>query len=103
MNAEALLPQIVVSVAAIAVLLAISIRRHHGMALVLTLAGLIGALATLWPTAAGGPYTVGELLVVDRFAVFVTGLILVLSAAVALLGVVHTDDEVEMVGIIDEP
>ena len=86
MSLQALLPEIILSVAAIAVLLAVSIRRHHGTALIVTLLGLAGAFISLWSTASTAPHLVTQLLIVDRFALFLTGIIVVLSFAVALLG-----------------
>ena len=50
----ALLPLLVIAASAVAVMVAISIRRHHGTALALTLAGLAAAIACLaaaWPLA----------------------------------------------------
>ena len=44
---QPLLPIIVLSVAIVAVLLAVSIRRHHGLSLLLTLAGLAGSAAAI--------------------------------------------------------
>lgn len=85
MNLQALLPHIILSIAAVAVLLATSVRRNHSAAVALTLAGLIGAFLSLWPTATGAPHVVSDLLIIDRFALFLTGLILLLSSAIVLL------------------
>ena len=73
----ALLPLLVIAAAAVAVMVAISIRRHHGVALGLTLAGLAGAivcLAAAWPLTPRRIGTVlatdSALLVIDRYALF---------------------------------
>lgn len=81
----ALLPWVALAVSAVSVMLAIAVKRHHHLVFALTLLGLGIALALLVPAAGVAPRTATPLLIVDRYALFFTGLILAASAAVALL------------------
>jgi NADH-quinone oxidoreductase subunit N len=82
----ALGPLIVLTLTAAAIMLQISIRRRHAVTVVLSVMGLATAFVCLpvaekWST---GPVT--GLMVVDFYALFYTGLILMATAATALLG-----------------
>ncbi len=80
----ALLPLLCIFVTALVVMLGIAVRRDHVVTLVLTLAGLGIAFArTLW-AAQVSPVQFTPLLIVDRFALFYTGLILFASFIVAV-------------------
>ncbi len=81
----ALLPWMALAVSAVAVMLAIAVKRRHYLVFALTLLGLGIALALLAPAARVAPRAVTPLLIVDRYALFFTGLILAGSAAVTLL------------------
>jgi NADH-quinone oxidoreductase subunit N len=81
----ALLPFIALAASAVVVMLAIAFKRHHGFIVALTLFGLAIALAMLMPAAGVAPRQVTPLLIVDRYALFFTGLIFTASAAIALL------------------
>jgi NADH-quinone oxidoreductase subunit N len=81
----AILPLLVTAGTAVVVMLAIAIRRHHGTALALTLAGLAAALACLAMNWENAPRAVGMLLIIDHYALFYTALILSAAGAVALL------------------
>ncbi len=81
----ALLPLLVLAGSAVVVMLAVALRRRHGLTVGLTLAGLILSFATL-PVAAGYvPRTVTPLLIMDRYTLFFTGLMLASTAAVTAL------------------
>lgn len=86
-NAElqALLPMLVLSGTIILVMLAIAVRRHHGLTAALSAAGLIGALAMLPLAAERMPLNVTPLLVIDGYALFFQGLMLAAGLAVVLL------------------
>lgn len=81
----ALLPLLIVAGTVILVMLGIAIRRSHPATLGLTLAGLAAAFRSLWVAATVAPRQVTPLLIVDRYALFYTGLILAASLAVVLL------------------
>jgi len=80
----ALGPWIITAAAAVLVLLVLSFRRRHGLILVLTLCGLAAAFFSLAVAAGQIPRPVGALFQVDGFALFYSGLILLLAFAVAL-------------------
>ena len=80
-----LLPLIFIGGAAIAVMIGISVRRHLGLAIVLTLVGLVAALVSLVPASVLSPRPVSILLVCDGYALMYTWLILVAAFAVAML------------------
>ncbi|MFZ0613210.1 MAG: NADH-quinone oxidoreductase subunit N [Desulfobacterales bacterium] len=81
----ALLPLIIPAVAAIAVLLQTALRRSSAAAAVLTLAGLILAIASLPAAWQIAPLRFTSLLLVDRFAILYMGLLFAAAAATALL------------------
>lgn len=81
----ALLPLIIVAGTSVAVMLAIAVRRNHGLVIGLTLAGLAVAFASLWLAAGQVPRGVTPLLVVDRYTLFYLGLIFSATFVVVLL------------------
>jgi NADH-quinone oxidoreductase subunit N len=81
----ALLPLLLLAGASIVVMLTIAVRRAHLPVLALTLAGLVAAYGALWIADSVAPRQVTLLVVIDRYALFYTGLILAATAAVALL------------------
>jgi NADH-quinone oxidoreductase subunit N len=81
----AMLPLLVVAGAAVLTMVSVAIRRSHALTVAITLAGLAAAFGSLWPAAAAAPRRVTPLLIVDRYALFYTGLILAASIAVVLL------------------
>jgi len=72
----AILPLLVLTAAAVVVMIAVCIRRSHLLAVWLTLAGLAGAFASLWPAASLSPIQVTPLLAIDGYALFYMGLII---------------------------
>jgi len=88
MNAQdiiALLPLILLAGTASAVMLAIAFKRNHALAAAMTLAGLAAAFLSLFGASPLAPRQVTSLLLVDRYALFYMGLIIISAAAVALL------------------
>ncbi len=81
----ALLPIMVVAGAAIVVMLAIAVRRNYRLTVILTLLGLVTALATLPLAAERAPLAATELMRIDRYALFFIGLVLATGVAVTLL------------------
>lgn len=81
----AVLPLMVTAATALTLLLVIATRRHHLAAALTAIAGYAGALLSLWVSASVLPRPATELLVMDRYALFYIGLILLASLAVALL------------------
>jgi NADH-quinone oxidoreductase subunit N len=72
----ALLPLLVTCATGVLVMLAIAWRRNHAQTYLLTVAGLVLALLAIIPALKVTPITVTELLQVDNFALFYSGLIL---------------------------
>jgi NADH-quinone oxidoreductase subunit N len=82
----ALGPLIVIALTAAIIMLQIAVRRHHAVTLVLSVIGLAAAFVSLpvagkWST---GPVT--GLMVVDSYALFYIGLILMATMATVLVG-----------------
>ena len=74
----ALLPVIVLSAAAVVVMLAIAVRRNHCLAFVLTVAGILIALITVAPASDLVPRVITPLVLVDRY-----GLVFMVMACAA--------------------
>src|SRR6202050_3494084 len=88
MNASdslALSPLLIIAFTAVVVMLGIAFRRSHAVAAGLALTGLTAAFLSIGAAAARVPRKVTPLLLVDRYALFYTGLIVASAAAVAVL------------------
>lgn len=81
----ALLPLIVLAGTSLLVMLAVTIRRRHGFALGLTLAGLAAAFGCIWTAAPLAPCKVTSLLVIDNYSLFYFGLLIAANFAVVIL------------------
>jgi len=81
----ALLPLLLIAVSAVVVMLGIAFKRDPGLAAGLTLAGLTAAFLSAWAAAPVVPRQVTSLLLVDRYALFYTGLLIASAAVVAVL------------------
>jgi NADH-quinone oxidoreductase subunit N len=81
----ALLPLIVLAAAVVIIMLVIAFYRNHRLTLWLSLIGLAASFATLPVAASYAPRQVTELLVVDGYAIYYIGLMLITSFAVLLL------------------
>jgi len=81
----ALLPFMVLGGAAIAVMLAIAVRRRHDAALGVTVTGSLAALAAIAPAADVVPQQITPLFLVDGYALFFTAVIAAATAVTALL------------------
>lgn len=82
---QALLPILVLSGAIVLVMLAVAVRRHHGLTAALSATGLLAAVAMLPVAAQTTPIDVTPLLVIDDYALFFQGLMLAAGLAVVLL------------------
>ncbi len=80
----ALLPVMTLGASAVVVMIAIAVRRSHLAAAGLTLTGLGAALLAVGPASAVAPRQVTDLLVVDRYALFFTGLLVAATFVIAL-------------------
>lgn len=87
----ALSPLLTLAVTVVLVMAVAAVRRHHGAALGITLAGLATAFAALWTAAPLTPLTVTGLLVVDRFALLYVGLIVAAAFVVAVLAYAYLE------------
>lgn len=81
----ALSPLIVVAAAAVLVTLAIAVRRHHASIAAFSMVALLLAGASLPAASTEMPRQIAPLLVLDAYAFFFIGLILVAGFAVAIL------------------
>ncbi|MHB1512565.1 MULTISPECIES: NADH-quinone oxidoreductase subunit N [Acidiferrobacter] len=81
----ALLPLIILGAAVVVVMLQIAFYRHHGTTLLLTVLGLVGALSTIPLAWHVTPIAVTPLLMIDRYALFYTALIIVATFFIAVL------------------
>jgi NADH-quinone oxidoreductase subunit N len=77
----ALLPFLALAIAALALMLAIAVHRYHRLTANLTLGGLLLSLALVPVAAQVAPRTLADLLIIDGFALFFLGLIVVASLA----------------------
>src|SRR3984885_2875833 len=81
----ALLPLLLVAASAVVVMLGIAFRRSPVLAAGLTLAGLTAAFVSIWAAIPVVPRQVTPLLLIDKYALFYTGLIVASAAVVAVL------------------
>jgi NADH-quinone oxidoreductase subunit N len=81
----ALGPLIMLTLTTAVVMLQIAVRRHHGLTLILSLVGLAATLACLPAAGRWSPGRVTILMTVDGVALFFIGLIVIATAATALL------------------
>jgi NADH-quinone oxidoreductase subunit N len=84
-DAILLLPFLIVGATAIAVMLTIAFRRSAPVCFIITVAGFISALVSAIAIAGLAPARVVALLMIDRYALFYEGLLLICSTAVAVL------------------
>lgn len=80
----ALSPILIIGITVLAVMLAISIKRHHGLTATISVGGLVLALLPLWVNWPP-PQTVTPLLGVDYYARFYMAMILIAALSAAML------------------
>jgi NADH-quinone oxidoreductase subunit N len=80
----ALLPFLVIAATSVIVMLLIAFTRSHRWTVGLTIAGLITAFLSLFVSLRVAPRPVTPLLLIDRYALFYTGLIVAAAFAVTL-------------------
>ena len=81
----ALLPLLLIAASAVVVMLGIAFKRDPALAAGLTLLGLMAAFVSIWAAASAVPRQVTSLLLVDRYALFYTALIIASAAVVTVL------------------
>jgi NADH-quinone oxidoreductase subunit N len=81
----ALLPLLMIAASAVVVMLGIAFKQRHALAAGLTIGGLMAAFVSIWAAASAVPRQVTPLLLIDRYALFYTGLIIASAAVVAVL------------------
>ncbi len=81
----AILPFLVLAAAIVVIMLTIAVRRHHSLTFGLALVGAVLSLASLGPASNVTPRYVTALFVVDGYALFYIGLVLIATIAVLLL------------------
>ena len=82
----ALLPLLIVGLTVVVVMLSIAWRRNHFLNATLSVIGLNAALVSLWFVGQAGAMDVTPLMRVDGFAMLYTGLVLLASLAIQLVG-----------------
>jgi NADH-quinone oxidoreductase subunit N len=87
----ALSPFLVVAASAVVLMLLIAWRRNHHLSAWTCVAGLALGFACLSLASANAPSSVTPLLIIDRYAVYYVGLILLGSLAVAFLSISYFD------------
>ncbi len=81
----ALLPMLLIAATAVVLMLGIACKRDAALAAGLTLAGLASAFVSLWIAVSAAPRQVTSLLLIDRYALFYTGLVIASAAVVTVL------------------
>ncbi len=81
----ALLPLLLIAGTSVVVMLEIAVWRRHWLSLCLTLVGMAAAFGSLWLVAPLAPRRVTLLLIMDQYALFYIGLIIVATFAIAIL------------------
>ena len=81
---KALLPLIIPAVSAIVIMLVISVYRHHLLTFLLTITSLLLAFASLFAVSSLLPLQVTKLLVLDPYAFFFMGLIILAAIVTAV-------------------
>lgn len=81
----ALLPLLIASGTSVCVMLAIAVRRSHWWNATITVVGLNAALISLYWALKAGPQALTPLLIVDGYACFYMGLVLIATLACATL------------------
>ncbi len=88
----ALSPFIMLSITALVVMLTISLRRSHLLTVILTLSGLALTLASVSGALCQAPREVTSLIIIDRYALFFLGLIVIGTFAIAALSFSYFED-----------
>ena len=79
----AILPLLLLSGTAVALMLILTLHRSHRMTLALTFVGLAASFLSLWIAAGVAPQQVTPLLIIDPYALFYFGMIIAATLAVA--------------------
>lgn len=85
MEVIALMPLLILFVTALALLLQISIRRHHLISFLISMFGFVLAFLSLTGAMIVAPQHITTLIIIDRFAIFFMTIILLASAIAAVL------------------
>ncbi len=88
---QALLPIIITGLTSVAVMLSIAIRRHHAINTTVLVAGLNVALLSIYFAAKVTPLSVTPLLIIDNYALFFCGLILISALACSTLAYAYCE------------
>jgi NADH-quinone oxidoreductase subunit N len=89
------LPLIILALTSIAVMVAIAVKRSHGVTMIISLAGLVTAFVSLWTASSVAPAQLTSLLIIDRYALVYMGVVLAASAAVVLLSYAYLEGRTE--------
>ena len=90
-----LMPLLILVMASLITMLVIAVKRYHKIIYIITLLSLIAAFASLFEIKAPEPYHISPMFVIDSFAVFYIGLILLSSLFVAMLAYAYFEQREE--------
>ncbi|GAB3200199.1 NADH-quinone oxidoreductase subunit N [Pontibacter aydingkolensis] len=90
-----LMPLLILVMASLITMLVIAVKRYHKIIYIITLLSLIAAFASLFEIGYDEPYYIRPLFVIDSFALFYIGLILLSSLVVAMLSYAYFEQREE--------
>ncbi|MBC5992051.1 NADH-quinone oxidoreductase subunit N [Pontibacter cellulosilyticus] len=90
-----LMPLLILVMGSLITMLVIAVKRYHKIIYIITMLSLIAAFASLFEIGIGEPYHISPLFIVDGFAIFYIGLILLSSLVVAMLSYAYFEQREE--------
>lgn len=85
LDLKAILPLVILAIAAVVLVLQLSITRRHSISLFLSLIGLIAAFLSLKESMALAPYSLSSLVLVDSYALMFSGVIIAVAIVVCVM------------------
>ncbi|MDX5437278.1 MAG: NADH-quinone oxidoreductase subunit N [Pontibacter sp.] len=90
-----LMPLLILVMASLIIMLVIAVKRYHKIIYIITLLSLIASFASLFELDVTQPYHISPMFVVDGFALFYIGMILLSSLFVAMLAYAYFEQREE--------
>ncbi|MFD2512391.1 NADH-quinone oxidoreductase subunit N [Pontibacter locisalis] len=90
-----LMPLLILVAASLIIMLVIAVQRYHKLIYIITLVSLIAAFASLFELRNTEIYHISPMFVIDRFALFYIGLILLSSLIVTMLSYAYLEQREE--------
>lgn len=88
-------PLLILAVTPVAILVVLAFKRNHLLTAALTLLGLLVSFIAVYAVASAAPLQITPLILIDRFALFFIGLLVLTAAAVALIAFGYLARQVE--------